>query len=237
MDLALFDHLMAVFIVIVVPLYAIRFFKTLQRAVAEGRPGARVRAYREGLIWQWITTLALLTLWALEGRAWSTLGIAGISGSRAWIGVGIGAVVIVLLLTQLRAVYQSAEARRSILRQTQKLEVLLPHDALEARWFGALSITAGICEETLYRGFLIAYLNTFVGLAAAWVISSLIFGVAHSYQGSGGVAKTGVVGAILGGLYLFTGTLWVPMALHATQDLVAGAAGRRALSETPEAAA
>jgi membrane protease YdiL (CAAX protease family) len=233
----LFDHLVVAVIVLVVPLYAIRFFKVLQRAVAAGRPGARVHAYRRALGSQWITTLALLTFWTIEGRTRRALGFGPIEGTRAWLGVGVCALVIALLLAQLRAVYSSEDARRSILRQTAKLEALLPHDAVEGRWFSALSITAGICEETLYRGFLIAYLHVYVGTAAAWAISSLVFGVGHSYQGLGGVGKTGVVGGVLGGLYLFTGTLWVPIALHATQDLVAGAASRRALSETSEAAA
>lgn len=55
-------------------------------------------------------------------------------------------------------------------------------------------ITAGICEEVVYRGFLMQYFHTLpfhLSLAWAMVASSVIFGIAHLYQG---VAGGGAVG-------------------------------------------
>ncbi len=48
------------------------------------------------------------------------------------------------------------------------VEYLLPHSRDELRWFTALSVTAGVCEELLYRGFLFWVLKAYVGVARAY---------------------------------------------------------------------
>ncbi|MEJ7704018.1 MAG: CPBP family intramembrane glutamic endopeptidase [Geodermatophilaceae bacterium] len=47
----------------------------------------------------------------------------------------------------------------------------------------------------------------------------MAFGLAHLYQGRGGVVTTSVLGALLTFLYVGTGTLLVPMLVHAAIDL------------------
>ena len=77
---------------------------------------------------------------------------------------------------------------------------------------------------------------------AALFVAGLLFGLAHAYQGPRGVLQTGVVGLGLAVLYVFTGSLWVPMALHAFVDLNSGllayaflhrGRGRRAILRAP----
>jgi len=104
---------------------------------------------------------------------------------------------------------------------------LIPHSAKEGQLFNALSVTAGICEELLYRGFLIAYFGAFV---EAVVLSSIAFGFGHMYQGKIGIVKTGGIGLALAGLYVLTGSLWAPMVLHVLVDVNSGFVARKALS-------
>ena len=59
-------------------------------------------------------------------------------------------------------------------------------------------------------------------LPAAVVVAALLFGMAHAYQGSRGVLQTGLVGLGLAVLYVLSGSLWLPMALHAFVDLNSG---------------
>ncbi len=63
----------------------------------------------------------------------------------------------------------------------------------------------------------------------------MAFGLGHLYQGAAGVVKTGVSGLLAGLLYLLTGSLWIPMLLHAAVDLHAGALGYLAASRPPAA--
>jgi CAAX protease family protein len=56
-------------------------------------------------------------------------------------------------------------------------------------------------------------------LAVALTVPLVAFGIAHLYQGVGGVITTGLVGALMLGVYLASGSLWVAMAVHALIDL------------------
>ena len=57
-------------------------------------------------------------------------------------------------------------------------------------------MTAGVCEELVYRGFMIAYFSAALGVSfwVAAVLSSVAFGIAHFYQGPAGILRTGLVG-------------------------------------------
>ncbi|MBN2243478.1 MAG: CPBP family intramembrane metalloprotease, partial [Acidobacteria bacterium] len=86
-----------------------------------------------------------------------------------------------------------------------------------------LSLTAGFCEEVLYRGFLMWYAMTWLPGAAAVLVSAVLFGAAHLYLGWGvGVLRATIMGGVLGAAYLLTGTLWVPIVLHAAVDVTSG---------------
>lgn len=103
----------------------------------------------------------------------------------------------------------------------EPVRALLPYGRKERQLFGALSVTAGICEEILFRGFLLFYLQEVFG-TALWVavaVSSLIFGLCHIYQGVLAVLTTGAFGAAMAILYLFSGSLILPIIVHALLDL------------------
>ena len=51
------------------------------------------------------------------------------------------------------------------------------------------------------------------------VIAAVAFGLAHAYQGRAGVVLTGVLGGVMAALYVGTGSLLLPVLLHAAIDL------------------
>ena len=121
---------------------------------------------------------------------------------------------------QVATVRSSAEARTQARKQLGgSTALIVPRSARERRMAVAASLTAGFCEEVLYRGFFLWYLMTWLPASAAVGISAVVFGVAHIYQGLGGVIKAVVAGAVFGVAYLLTGSLWVPILLHATVDV------------------
>jgi membrane protease YdiL (CAAX protease family) len=85
-------------------------------------------------------------------------------------------------------------------------------------------VSAGIGEELFYRGFLLWYLGTVVSTAGAVVVSSTLFGLAHVMHGASAAARAGLLGVVFCGLYLWTGSLWVPMLLHTAIDWFSGRA-------------
>ncbi|HXC49214.1 MAG TPA: CPBP family intramembrane glutamic endopeptidase [Candidatus Sulfotelmatobacter sp.] len=107
---------------------------------------------------------------------------------------------------------------------------LLPVNLLEYLPYSALAITAGVCEEFLYRGFGMAALSkTGLPLWVVVIVTSVLFGLAHAYQGRGGVVSTGIFGVLLAIGRLSFGSLVPVMMWHAGLDLAAGVAAPKYL--------
>lgn len=227
------DYLILALIVIVVPLRAYAERQRLERALASGAADARLRAYRRILAWQWISTAVLLAIWLGVGRPLSLLGVKLPHGSGFWSGVAIFAVAAAGLFAQLHAVRTSPQVAEQVRAATASLRFLLPVTRRELRVFTWLGVTAGIVEELLCRGYMIWVLRAVVPTWAALVLSSVAFGAGHAYQGLAGVFKTSAVGLGLGGLYLLTGSIWMPILLHAVVDVLSGETSYAALESKP----
>jgi CAAX protease family protein len=116
-------------------------------------------------------------------------------------------------------------------------ERVLPSTSVEFAPYFALALTAGVCEEFLYRGFVMAALSR-AGLFswAVVVISSVLFGLAHTYQGKGGVLGTTLLGLVFGATRLALQSLAPVMVWHGAVDIVAGLAGPRFLIRRTDSA-
>jgi membrane protease YdiL (CAAX protease family) len=96
----------------------------------------------------------------------------------------------------------------------------------------ALSITAGFCEELIYRGFVVWALAPALGLYGAAATSVIIFGISHMYQGRAGTIRATLTGAVLAALALATHSVIPGMVLHAIVDLASGYTAYTLLAET-----
>ena len=108
---------------------------------------------------------------------------------------------------------------------------ILPRDGVELAGFVPVAITAGVCEEILYRGWLPWALAGGAGsVLVGFVVAAAVFGLGHLYQGRNGVALTGLLGLALGATAWWTGSVVPGQALHVAVDLVNGAAVGAALA-------
>jgi len=99
---------------------------------------------------------------------------------------------------------------------------ILPRTKKERRLFPLVGLSAGICEEIVYRGFVAVLLQAvFPGIPIFLVvlIPSVLFGIGHIAQGVGGIIATGVLGALWMCLFLVTDSLILPMIVHFIFDL------------------
>jgi membrane protease YdiL (CAAX protease family) len=87
-------------------------------------------------------------------------------------------------------------------------------------------ILAAFGEELVYRGYLMNRVADLMDRTrAAWLVSLIAvhfgFGLAHAYQGMTGVLDEGLMGLLLGVMYLRTGkNLSVPIVAHGVQDSI-----------------
>lgn len=224
------DHLAVTALFTLLPWHAAREYRVLVARVRAGEPDALAREYRKTMAWQWGLAAGLVAAWWQAGRPLVALGFALPGGMPLVAGALITLAGLALLYWQWRATLRLDDEGLEALRaQMASVAEFLPRAAREAALFRALSVTAGICEEVVYRGYLLWYLGAFVPPWAAIVIGAAAFGLAHFYQGPAGAIRTGIVGLAAGALYAATGSLLWPIILHAAIDLQGGAIARHAL--------
>ena len=101
---------------------------------------------------------------------------------------------------------------------------VLPRTKKEKYLFSLLALSAGICEEIIFRGFLIFLVQAIFPYAPIYLvilISTLIFGIAHAYQGLQGVISTGLLAVMFMCLFLVTDCLIFAILLHFIIDFSA----------------
>lgn len=203
----------------------------LQQLLAKPRvePAERISLYCSTIAFQWVAAaVAGWRAWA-HGFTAAQLGFAVPHRLRLLSITVLGAALIVTLQwLNLRRMGRSASPLRGPLQALA--ERILPQSKMETIPFFALAITAGLCEEFLYRGFGMAALSrTGLPTTLVLVVSSVLFGMAHLYQGRAGFISTTLLGILLGVSRVAMGSL-VPVAMwHAGVDVIAGIAGPRYL--------
>jgi membrane protease YdiL (CAAX protease family) len=231
------DHLIVFFLFVVAPYWTALDYRALVRKVRAGDPMARLRAFRLTVIIAWSFTLLLLVWWGVSGRGLAAMGFVLPTGLRTIAGLVLTAFALAFLAQQWRAITKLEGQGLDRLRaQAASVADLMPRTDLEHRWWKAVSVTAGITEEIAYRGFLIWYLGQWMSPWIAALVGAVAFGLGHFYQGGTGVVKTGVIGLVMGLLFVGTGSLLWPIILHTAIDLQGGAAAKRLLVEDAQGA-
>ncbi|RMH01053.1 MAG: CPBP family intramembrane metalloprotease [Planctomycetota bacterium] len=214
----LFDHIFAVLLLAGLPLYAQALFHWLERRAGRGHPEPRLGVYRIGIVVQWLLVTVVAARWWGEARPWTDLGLGRPApGSTPW-SLGALFAVAAVAVRIWNHVLTDPAARAQVLGQFAAIEDLLPRTRRERDHAALVALTAGFCEELLFRGFLFWWLRLWLPELPAMGLVALAFGLCHLYQGWTGVLKTAGVGAALGAVVLLTDALWLAIALHAFLD-------------------
>ena len=103
---------------------------------------------------------------------------------------------------------------------------LLPRGVLETVLWIGLSISAGICEETVFRGYFQAQFRALIRSGwAAVPLQAALFGISHGYQGVTACLKIFVFGLLFGAFAVWRRSLRPGMIAHAWTDIAAGTIG------------
>ncbi|MBD3670463.1 MAG: CPBP family intramembrane metalloprotease [Gammaproteobacteria bacterium] len=210
-------HILVFIIIILLPLISVFSMRRLRQV--HDLNINRAMDYLINAAFLWFLALLIGLNWFYLGRSYESLGL----GTPDTTSIVIISTIIILALILVRVVrgkiLANDDYKHKLLGSLDYVLILLPRTRRDLRAFFLLSISAGICEEILYRGFLYEYLLQFLSLFWVVIISSILFGIAHSYQGIRGIPLTGLIGLALGLIYVYTGTLWASIALHAAIDM------------------
>lgn len=221
--MSVLDHILFVFICLASPLIDwLWLYPRLRRATAAGVPGARERGYVLTMLTSWGLTACVIALWLAFGRPFDYLRLGLGNPPRAAIGFALAAAYVAFAWMQRRAVLRQPDAAELVRRQLGRADALMPHTPREYRLFRMVAITAGLCEEVIYRGFVMWYLAIWITIIPAALVSAILFGFAHIYIGIPHVIRSMIIGAVFALVVLGTGSLWPAVFLHAVIDLFSG---------------
>jgi uncharacterized protein len=106
------------------------------------------------------------------------------------------------------------------------IQTYLPQRALEILLWIGVSISAGFCEELVFRGYFQKQFETFTHSRwFALFLQAVLFGISHGYQGIEACAKIACFGALYGLLAMWRKSLRPGMAAHAWSDILSGIYG------------
>lgn len=153
-----------------------------------------------------------VTLRELVGQCWKSAG-------AFFLDIGIAAAFLITSFVTLGIVAHMIHAPSSL----ERIRFMIPQGPLETAMWVALSLTAGICEEIIFRGYLQKQFMAWTrNVSVGIVISGALFGAAHIYQGWKQTIVIGVFGIMFGMLAAWRRSLKPGMLAHFAQDCSAG---------------
>lgn len=233
--LAISDHILFAIIGIILPVISV-YSSSGNTEGLHLTKNEKCRAYAaNSLILFFLASLVFLN-WNFLDRPIGDLGfkIPAYSDGSLWIILLI--LFIVLYLADTISSIYPASRRKKTLARLQKRAYILPVTRQEFYCFIILSLSAGIFEEIMFRGFLITYLyNLFgsseTGVYAAVVIPAVLFGISHAYQGGYAVIKVVLMAVLFGLVFLFSGSIIWLMIIHFLVDIIGGVLALHLFSE------
>ena len=201
--------------------------------VLQGRSGLRKKLYIVTLVMESLVSILVLVIWLDQKRTLRELGFAAPDNWRFYVVLGIAILVALSYFRQWFHIVQMKGAFSDTVKaQLQPYAGIIPESHGERSLFALLSVVTGICEELLYRGYLIWYFSHYTNQVSAVLLSAFVFGIAHGYQGSAGIWRTMLWGVGLSILYLFSGSLFGPILLHAAMNICTGFIGSEILKHS-----
>lgn len=208
--------------------------RSMRDRMDSGEVGILILEYKDTLIILWGGAALVMAVWFYGGRTFADMGLTIGYSTPHLIGWVVVAALSLVLAVQVQLIARnpkSAEAVRAAFESDPGVMRILPKTSREYSWFKILSVTAGITEEIIFRGYLIWFFALWLPLWWAALVALAFFVAAHLYQESAkALMKVAAIGAFLTVVYLLSGSLLAAIVLHAVVDLTSGAAVRKALA-------
>jgi membrane protease YdiL (CAAX protease family) len=231
------DHLLVAGFALAWPVAAFAGRHAHRARVRARVAGARLAAYASSSLTEWLFATVAIAVWIRQARDWDALGLAAPAGGQAWSALAVALVLGGLLAAQSAMVSARAETHAQVRATMAPIVEVLPADRSDLTGFLAMSVTAGICEELLFRGYLPWYLAHWLGGWGAQAAALAVFGMAHISLGVAAAVKAFLRGAVFAGLYVWSGSLLPGMLLHTLVDATSGWMAYAVLRDEPTATA
>lgn len=184
---------------------------------------SRVPMYVRTIVMEWAVTGYIVwgvrrrggTLGELIGGKWNGAG-------EFFRDVGIAAGFWVAAILVLAGTSLAIGAPRKL----ETIGFMLPRGLGEIGWWVLMAMTAGFCEEVIFRGYLQRQFIAWTGRPAVGIaLAAAAFGAGHVYQSGKSAIVIFVYGLMFGVMARWRRSLRPGMMAHAWQDALAGVVG------------
>lgn len=220
-DFAILDHVLFFILAIVLPLMSVASSRQID--VVKFNRESKIRLYYGNSLFLWIMASLVLTTWNYMDRSFLDLGFQiPILDNLVYL---LTVIFIFLYLMDLVIQFVIEKRQSRKVGEWNSNTQFLPKNLREYSHYTFLAFSAGICEEILFRGFLIHYLISIFGhdmasFVLALVLPALLFSMGHLYQGKWAMIKIFLGAVLLGLLYFASSSLILVIAIHIIVDLV-----------------
>ncbi|MEM9527011.1 MAG: CPBP family intramembrane glutamic endopeptidase [Bacteroidota bacterium] len=221
-------HILFGLLGIVLPalLFGTSYRRRQEKRVAYWSEEMKIRLYYGNGLLLWGLAALVLAIWYLTDHSFTELGLGWGEAPYDLTAVLVLACFALLYLFDIYREIGNKDRQEESRSDFAKLG-FLPASAKQFLHFIFLAVAAGICEEIIYRGFMVTYLLEILGtspLATLGVLGvpAIAFGLGHFYQGGQAVLKIIIMAILFGFFFWRTNTLWPLMLLHTAIDIFGG---------------
>ncbi len=171
----------------------------------------------------WIPTIFLAYLFNAKILSVTNVVYAVSLNWQNILAISLILLAVLYLVALIRTLTVSDKLRTEVTQKFKPFINMLPVTKAQILVFTLLlSVSAGICEELIFRAYLYPLIDSHIGMVGAILLSSIVFGLWHLYLGWYEVLRTSIMGAIFCGVYIFTGNIIIPIILHIFIDVYSG---------------
>ena len=213
--------ILAVIVAIAYPLFIVATHQKVNSNIRQNEK-YRLADYKLTLLIFWFLTLLILfNFFAFKQPN------LNFNPKMSLVNIGLILLILVFTIIQYRTSKISANDTDALKEKMKDIYHYLPKTRQELIWFTFLSVSAGICEEIIFRLFLFEFLKESSTLIIAFIITNLLFALTHIGSGKRNLISSLILGLLFNAIYYFTDNIWIAIILHVSIDINAGILGYR----------
>ena len=218
--MTILTHSLAFFIGIVYPMYFLFTYKKTQFKLKTDN-NYRLVDYKQTITLFWFLTILVI------GVSFTKQSIdLNFYPEFNPIGIILSILILIFIILQIASSKVStSEKAEIVLKKIRDNYHYLPKTKKEFIWFNILSISAGFCEEIIFRLFLFSYLFEHTHIIIAFVLTNLVFAITHIGSSKQNIIGAFFLGLLFSAIYYFTNNIWLSIILHSAIDINIGILG------------
>lgn len=224
MELRISYLIVAVLVELVIPIYSMLGNSEKIKELISESPELKISMYVQSIIFQWIMVGLILLSLFYNGDEVDKIGLDFLDEPLMVLGLVGGGLLSLWIFDNYDIPKLDLEKFK---QQNEHVMYLIPTNQKEHNWAVAISFTAGICEEIIFRSFTFWQLNQFLPVIPSILIVNLLFALSHFATKMKNMVFAFLFGIFWSITFTYTGSLWLAMLMHIIIDIYSLTRGKR----------